>query len=105
MKRAREKYSAAFEKYRALNNKFHFAESKSAFIGCQTCGSKISHEYLKGNCCPVCGNDLRPKSTRDTVAKYKANVDKANDLIKAEEKKAIAKYSKIKWLVKIEYHT
>lgn len=105
LKKAKEKLNAAIEKYSTSNNKFHFAEAKSAFIGCQTCGSKISHEYLEGNCCPVCGNDLRPKSTRDTIAKYKDNVDKARVLVTEEEKNAVAKHSKIKWLVKIEYHT
>jgi hypothetical protein len=105
LKRAREKLSAAFEKYREFNNKFHFADSKSAYIGCRKCGSKISHQYLKGNSCPICGDDLRPQSTKDTIARYKANVDRATDLVKVEEKKAVEKNGKTMWLVKIEYHT
>ena len=105
LKKAREKLNIASDKYLTLTEKFHFENIKATLIGCQNCGSKISRQHLKGNHCPVCRNDLRPQSTQDTLARYKENFLKARALVEAEEKKSIAKNSKVMWLVKIEYHT
>ena len=105
LQKARAKLKDVFEKYKALNNKFHFAESKSTYIGCRECGSKISHKHLKGNECPVCGEDLRPQSTKDIIEKFKDKVDKARSIVDEEINKSVSKHSKVKWLVKIEYHT
>jgi hypothetical protein len=103
--KAKEKFKIAADKYHALDGKFHFADIKAAFIGCHTCGSKISREHLKTNYCPVCRNDLRPTSTRETIARYRLKMDKAAELVAKEDKKCLAKSSKVKWLVKIEWHT
>jgi Zn finger protein HypA/HybF involved in hydrogenase expression len=106
LKKAEEKFEVAKRKWIDLTNKFHFENSKAAFIGCQHCGSKISRKHLNGNnCCPVCDGDLRPKSTLDTLARYEANLAKAKALVLEEKEKAKAKNSKTMWLVKIEYHT
>ena len=105
LKKAEEKADAAKKKWLALDNKVHYADAKSDFIGCRNCGSKISRQYLDSNCCPVCDEDMRPQSTLDTLKRYQENVHKANVLLLEEQKKNLAKKSKTMWLVKIEYHT
>ena len=105
LKKAEEKADAAKGKFADLNNKFHFADIKAAFIGCRNCGSKISREYLEDNYCPICDSDMRPQSTLDALERYKENLHKANALLFEERKKNLAKNGKTMWLVKIEYHT
>ena len=105
LKKAEEKADVAKKKWLDLDNKVHYADVKSDFIGCRHCGSKISRKYLDDNCCPVCDGDMRPQSTLDTIKRYQENVHKANVLLLEEQKKNLAKNSKTMWLVKIEYHT
>lgn len=80
---------------------------KIEYIGCPKCGSKLKRTLLRNNGCPLCGKDLRSKTTLNTLARYENNIRDLVDKICEEErkmnKKNIAK-SKIKWLVKIEYH-
>lgn len=80
---------------------------KIEYIGCPKCGSKLKRTLLRSNGCPLCGKDLRSKTTLDTLARYENNIRDLVDKICEEERKInkrnIAK-SKIKWLVKIEYH-
>lgn len=103
--KAKEKFKIAADKYHALDGKFHFADIKAAFIGCHTCGSKISREHLKTNYCPVCRNDLRPTSTLQAIVNYRYKMEKAAKLVTEEDAKCLAKSSKVRWLVKIEWHT
>lgn len=85
---------------------------KSEYVGCKTCGSKLRREHMarksgsRCNFCPVCGADLRSP----TVLKSIGNAEKAyKQAQKAyeEEVKRAAKHrkAKLRWLVKIEYHT
>ena len=74
----------------------------SEFIGCKHCGSKIATKYINSNACPVCGEDLRPASTLQSIANAKKKVEELKKQLAEEEKKA--KYD-VRWLVKIEYHT
>ena len=80
---------------------------KIEYIGCPKCGSKLKRTLLRNNGCPLCGKDLRSKTTLDTIARYENNIRDLTDKICEEsrkiDKKNVAK-SKIKWLVKIEYH-
>ena len=73
----------------------------SKFLGCEKCGSKIAREYLKGDKCPVCGNDLRPASTLDRIAAVHKKVVAARR--KLEEAKNCKK--KEVWVVFTDYHT
>lgn len=85
----------------------HFKDVKSAFIGCKKCGSKISTEYLRGNYCPVCNNDMRPETKLKQIDALKNKRYAIEEQIKAETKKIQeknVKRAKIKWLVKFEYH-
>lgn len=95
-------------RYREKMNEFHFANVKSEFIGCKTCGSKIARKHLRGNRCPVCSADMRPESTLNSIAAAKAAVEKAEANL-AEEKRKYQKKcedkAEVKWLVKVEFHT
>lgn len=78
----------------------------SEYIGCEKCGSKLKRTLLKGNKCPLCGEDLRSKTNLDRIANATAKLTKLREqyaeAYEAEQKKA--KYE-IRWLVKVEYHT
>lgn len=77
---------------------------KAEFIGCQKCGSKIARIYLRNDKCPVCGEDLRSKTTLETIKRYNGKI---YDLKKkyAEEKYKSKKNAKVMWLLKYEYHS
>ena len=104
LKKAQERLEDTKKKFSDLDNKLHYADVKADFISCRNCGSKISRRYLHSNLCPVCNFDMRPQTTLETLARYKANLDKAKTLVSEEKNKAIKK-GKTLWLVKIEYHT
>lgn len=100
--------NSCHEAYWFKNNAFHFENAKAEFIGCKNCGSKIARKHLNGNSCPVCRGDLRPESTLKAIQAAKTAVDKARAALDAERKKYNAKChskAKIRWLVKVEYHT
>ena len=58
------------DKKRVYETQHGVRNFKSSYIGCSRCGSKVNREYLKGNRCPVCGEDLRGKTTLDTLKRY-----------------------------------
>lgn len=98
------------KKYLDLFKKQHYTSenTKSKFLSCKKCNSKIAVSYLKGNHCPVCGNDLRPISTLELIKKKKELINSLEATINTEEAKLKEKCSskgRIMWLVKIEYHT
>ena len=88
----------AFQKEHSVRN------FKADYIGCSTCGSKISRKHLHGERCPVCGKDLRSESV---MKKLKALYDKRDEIGKKikEEKEAQTGSRVVRWLVKFEYHS
>jgi transcription initiation factor IIE alpha subunit len=106
----RARRDAALKKYAEFENKAHFADAKSQYVGCKCCGSKLSVSFLlkKGrpNLCPMCGEDLRPTSTLERLAKLRQNYKQLNEQTRQAEldfkRKNIT--GKINWLVKFEYH-
>lgn len=86
---------------------------KAEFITCPQCKSKLSKEWLvkrgHNHRCPICGQqDIRAAYIAETLEGYKAKIREWQKQVKAEEKKLaekLDKKAKIKWLVKIEYHT
>lgn len=95
-------------------NKYYDAHKltgrRSSLIGCETCGSKISLDYLKahplrwnGYECPVCGESLAPQYVKDRLAKYDADIhnleNQATELVKTRKGK-----TPVRWLVKVECH-
>ena len=44
-------------------------------ITCTRCDSRIAKDYVDGEDCPVCGNDLRSPYIGEQIAKYEALID------------------------------
>ena len=66
----------------------------STYIGCPECGSKLYLGYIKGEKCPLCNTDLRPKSTIEKIKWY----DKKTKECRNKNKEKC-------WLAKIEWHS
>lgn len=83
------------EKYIADNS---IKKRVSAYIGCQNCGSKLNKELLKGEKCPVCGSDLRSKTTLNRIDSY----DKRIKNLEKKYKEAEKKQRNLIWIAKVE---
>ena len=88
----------------------HYTNVQSSTVRCKHCGSSLATAYCGkswNNKCPICGTDLRPKSTLDKLAKYQAEARDLRQQLKGEEKKLNAKQEKkaeMYWLVACEVH-
>ncbi len=88
-----------------------FWNRKSEFVGCKECGSKLRVSLLKKTNCPLCGRNLLSETDTDRLMKAHDKIVEAQKKAKEAEKKdqartqAKAKNRKVRWLVKIEYHT
>lgn len=91
------------KEYQKRESELYSNKVTSAYIGCKSCGSKLSRTHLKTNKCPVCRAELRPEHMLKWVATAENKYRKAINT----EKEYVLKHSKkeICWLVKIEYHT
>ena len=78
-------------------------ERKSEFAGCKNCGSKIAVKYLRRECCPVCGTDLRADYIKERLKKYDADIAKMEKQMQELEKNQKGKCP-VRWLVKVEVH-
>lgn len=77
---------------------------KAEYIGCSSCGSRISRKHLRSDYCPVCRADLR---SAGVIAKQKEYEDKLvglRDKIKEETEKQTGNRT-VRWLVKFEFHS
>lgn len=74
---------------------------KASLISCSKCGSKLNKEYLRGYHCPLCRNDMRSDTVKNTVSRYQQKIRDIKRDIMAEEKKASGK-AVIKYLVLYE---
>ena len=80
----------------------HVSNRTSEYIGCEMCGSKLKRTLLRGDCCPLCGTDLRSKTNLDRIQNAKSKLEE----LRLKQDEQIKKDCKpvVKWLVKIEYH-
>ena len=86
-------------------------EFKSKTIACKKCESKLATAYLnkahlKRNCCPLCGNDLRPTTIIENEKKLQTRINDLRTEIKnceSEERKNWKKYE-LCWLIHLETH-
>lgn len=104
----RQRRSAESLKYQEYAKSHSVSTFKAEYIGCPSCGSKLKRTLLKSESCPLCRSELRSKTTIETLDRYSKNITELDKQIRAEEKKLDEKNikkAKIKWLVKIEYHT
>ena len=94
----------AYEDYTKKSNKIHYTPDtvSAEFISCPGCKSKISVQHIRWNRCPICGSDLRPKTTLKLIENAKKKWTDLQKRLKDEEMKG--KYD-ICWLVKVEYHS
>ena len=83
---------------------YSFENTKSKHVACKYCGSRLATAHIRSNFCPLCRADLRPASARNAIATSEKMIKDIDEKIKTMERKQTKK-SKIKWLVKIEYHT
>lgn len=92
------------------------ANQKAVFISCPYCKSKLAKDYLISNRsriklegCPVCNaNDIRATYILKQLKAFQDRIDEWQKKLKEEENrlaKKVAHKAKVKWLVKIEYHT
>lgn len=72
------------EKYVA-DNSIHTHTSE--FRGCKKCGSKLATKYIKGENCPLCGNDLRSETVVKTLRNYKEKITALTKELQVEMKK------------------
>lgn len=72
-------------------------------IGCPKCGSKLNKNYLNYDKCPLCGTDLRSKTTLEKIKWFDEKIKDYQSRIETEKRKQKNK-AKIKWLIKYEYH-
>lgn len=113
MENAKAAKNAAEKHYAELQKKINddFFNARSATVGCAECGSKLNRKYLKKPTCPLCGRNLLSETATQRLMnahdKIGAASAKVAQLYKSEKQKAekAIKNRKVKWLVKIEYHT
>ena len=74
---------------------------KSKYIGCPQCGSKINKEYIYNCRCPVCREDLRSETTKNTINRYKDNIKRITKELRIEKEKCSNK-AKTKYLLLFE---
>lgn len=75
---------------------------KAVLITCPNCGSKLSREHLRSEKCPLCGTDLRSKTTLDALKRYDERIADTWKAVEAEQRKG---KGEVRWLVKYEYHS
>lgn len=104
------------EQFIDINNKINAMERvlypktlSAAFIGCKSCESRLNKDFLLTNKCPVCGQDLRPKTMLNKIKqqkdKLKENLNEENKEINRLRAKAMKnKKTCVRWLVKVEWH-
>lgn len=81
----------------------HISNRKSAYVGCPTCGSKLSLAHMSGDHCPLCRTDLRSQTVLDTIERYKERIRAAKKAV-SDEKKRPKKGDKVEkmWLINAE---
>ena len=107
---AQKAEAAAWKKYNDLGNEIYVTTLTSEFISCKVCKSKLNRKMLAipkigipKNVFPVCHAELRPKSTLERIDRAKKAAEKASEHTNEVARKS--KNQKVRWLVKIEYHT
>lgn len=68
-------------------------------VGCKKCGSQLAKDLLKGDTCPLCGNDLRSPSTIEGENRLKARILEAEEALRKETDRNHVMNGKRQWLV------
>ena len=88
MKTLEKRINDTYGKKMAYIEKEHMVNHKSSLIGCCKCGSKIARLYIgKNDKCPVCGNDLRSDTVKNTIKRYEEIMNDCKKQLSEEKKK------------------
>lgn len=98
----RTKQHELWDKQQKYEKEHSVKNLKAALITCPNCGSKLSRAHLRGEKCPLCGTDLRSKTTLDTIANYEKRRTECGVNIMKEQMKG---KGEVRWLIKYEYHS
>lgn len=107
---AGKRVNQAQEHYNNLKKKVNddFFACTSEFVGCKECGSKLARKRLNKPTCPLCGRNLLSETATTRLMNAHDKIieaqERQQECIKADEKRA-KKTGKLRWLVKVEYHT
>lgn len=96
--------SKVWTEYDKLDNNIHYKNVQAQYVTCRTCGSKINKDHLRSNRCPVCGKDMRPESLLERLKVMNKKIQKLERELYKEKLRLKAK-AKLRWMVKVEYHT
>ena len=83
----KERIQAAEEKLKNYEQSHGIQSFKAAYISCPKCGSKINKQYIPKDRCPLCKEDLRSATTKETVKRYQTKIKELNALLKEKEEK------------------
>ena len=87
------------DKIKEAESDAYFKDFKADNITCKACGSHVNKEYINTYLCPVCGNDMRPKSEFDRINGLKKSLENLNAKKQTEINNLIEKGTCIKYLV------
>ena len=114
LKKASEAVNNAQIAYNKLKKKVRedFFSTKSAFITCKNCESRLSKKYLKegsfGTNCPLCQRNLLSDTATTRLMNAHDKIVSAEEKRRKELEKSRSKSKvtrEVRWLVKVEYHT
>lgn len=106
----RERIKKAEDDLVEYKQKSSIKNRKSKFVGCPRCESKINKEYIMDtgygwNKCPLCSEELSSETIKKSIENKQINIGKMKeDLIKLIQENNRKGKSKVKWLVKTEFH-
>ena len=88
MQAIEKRINDTYEKKMTYIEKEHIVNHKSNLIGCCKCNSKIARLYIgKNDKCPVCGNDLRSDTVKNTIKRYEEIINDCKKQLTEEKKK------------------
>ena len=108
IKKCEERVKTTMQSYRDLKAKLanDFLTTKSEYVGCKKCGSRLSKKYLHNVICPLCSNTLLSETANNRISNAENKYKEAKKRLKEEcSKSSKTKGGKKLWLVKTEYHT
>lgn len=75
------------EKLDSYKNAHSVNNYKAKLVGCPKCGSKINKDYVHRDRCPLCGQDLRSRTTIKTINRYNSKIKELEKQVKEEKSK------------------
>lgn len=86
-------------KIKEADSNAYFKNFKADNITCKVCNSHINKKYIETYICPVCGNDMRPKSEFDRITGLNKTLENLKTKKDKEINNLIEKGTCVKYLV------